>query len=207
MCQHVKSVIPGKSGQRDPPSVSLLFYLLYAQFASFVRCRLRNLPLDDREDVEADVWLKVWRDLKARKFEYMGEKEAKRWLTRKLEWTNADYWRNRLSERPLLSLSSEVELDDGTVELIEIIPAVCADDPTDDNMRQLVLEIAGQRLRNPDQLELVKRRILGQPLPTKWSESWINTNWHRVVKELLEAFRTKSQVEPMMNPSSRLVRY
>lgn len=172
--------------QQDPTN-HLPFDILYARWSGKLKkhSSLRNMHPDDVEDVLSNVWMKVWLNLPT--FEHRLYGAFERWLRTIVSNASKDHWRKqkRLQERlPSVSLDREIRLKDGnTVSLGETIPSDLEEDLTDRKQKELVLEGADNLVErgqlNEKQRELVRCRIIGEPLPPEWSESWIHTNWYR----------------------------
>jgi RNA polymerase sigma factor (sigma-70 family) len=180
--------------QQGPGAEAAFETLFHRQIISELKHRqnLKGLTEEDKEDVFCEFMWKVWRGIK--KFEYKSDGEFESWLFTVLQNTIIDHQRRqkRLREKlPSISLNEKVKGHDGDAcELGELIS--CPDDDvTEQEQREYVLEVAEQCLCE-EQLELVKLRLTGQSLPSKWSRSWIDTTWHRVKKILIAEIKKRN---------------
>lgn len=172
--------------RRDPHGSAALKALLDRWLPIFER-RLSGFSPDDVEDILSAVSISIWEGLQ-QGFEYRGDKPFRGWLFKILR--NASVDQSRFIEKlwgKAQSLNEQIQWQDGsTRERGDTIPSDVHEDSTDRDQREQVVRLAEQRLRNPKYRELLRRRVLGEPLPKEWSRSWIDTTWHRIAKLLLE---------------------
>jgi DNA-directed RNA polymerase specialized sigma24 family protein len=171
--------------QRDPHGSPALKALL-DRWLPILERRLSGFPPDDVEDILSAVSVGIWEGLQ-QGFEYRGDKAFRGWLFTILR--NASVNQSRFIDKlwgKAESLNEQIEWKDGsTRELGDTIPSDLDEDSTDRDQREQVVRLAEQRLRNPQHRELLRRRVLGEPLPKEWSRSWIDTTWHRITRILL----------------------
>lgn len=187
--------------QQDP-SNHQAFEALYDRLSEeFNRSSyLAGFSKDDQEDIISDFWRKVWQKLP--EFQYQSGPAFRGWLTTILKNTCIDHHRRqkRLQERLPMSIYQEVQGEDsGIVELIDLIPSNLGEDLTDRAQRELILEVAQECLNNKDQLELLRCRLMKEPLPAGRDANWINSNWHRLQKSIIEAFKNRRYLENAEN--------
>lgn len=167
------------------------FHLLWQKYSPAVlTCCRRKVGHDDAEDIAMDVYRKLWQAVVRGKFRYRGEKAFRAWLFTTLHHTIIDYWKR---ESRLRNLLVHISLNDDAegAEVEEFIPCNLGADLMDQAMRELVIEVAEECLSNERQIDLVRRRMLGWPLPTEWTSKWVNTNWKRATEKLKAEFKNR----------------
>jgi DNA-directed RNA polymerase specialized sigma24 family protein len=162
----------GSGTQQDQPKAQPkeTFEYLYGQFSRRLKriWPLGDLPREHAKDILAETWKRVWQALLRSNFVYRGDAPAWKWLTKILKYTIADY-HGEGNSRPL----------------IDTIPASTGTDLTDLRQRERVIELAGECLDSPDQIEHVRRLMRQEPLPEKWSDGSNHTRLSRIRQKLV----------------------
>lgn len=144
-------------------------------------CISRGVDPDEAEDIVTTILGEL---IEKQEFVYKDEFSTMGYLAKNIRWRILDYHRKE-ARKKVKQIPWQREGADG--QIIELEDYV-SDEDTRDSMdleqRTYVVEIAELCRKdcqiNEKQLELVKWRMLGEPLSEEWTQSSIDTNWSRI---------------------------
>lgn len=147
-------------------------------------CVFQGVDPDDAEDIVSIVLEDFRQSIEKKEFIFKSERSTMNYLSQKTKWRIKDYHREEKRKKNKLIPWQRERIDGQIHDVEDYVSDENVRDSMDSEQRAYVVEIAElchkDRQINEQQLELVRWRMLGEPLAEEWSQSKRDTNWNRI---------------------------